>query len=64
LSKAVSMAKPTPVTIPTEPIGSIPRPVASALGLMYPAERIPDYSREQFTDDLLSEHETDVRRRC
>jgi hypothetical protein len=26
-SKAASMAKPTPVTIPTEPIGSIPRPV-------------------------------------
>jgi 5-methyltetrahydropteroyltriglutamate--homocysteine methyltransferase len=27
LSKAVSMAKPAPITIPTEPIGSIPRPV-------------------------------------
>src|SRR5205807_8907787 len=26
-SKAVSMAKPAPITIPTEPIGSIPRPV-------------------------------------
>jgi len=26
-SKAPSMAKPAPVTIPTEPIGSIPRPV-------------------------------------
>jgi len=25
--KAVSMAKPIPITIPTEPIGSIPRPV-------------------------------------
>ena len=23
----ISMAKPTPITIPTEPIGSIPRPV-------------------------------------
>jgi 5-methyltetrahydropteroyltriglutamate--homocysteine methyltransferase len=27
LSKAVSMPKPAPITIPTEPIGSIPRPV-------------------------------------
>ena len=26
-SKVVSMAKPAPITIPTEPIGSIPRPV-------------------------------------
>jgi 5-methyltetrahydropteroyltriglutamate--homocysteine methyltransferase len=34
----------------------------SALSLMYPAERIPDYSREQFIDDLLGEHETDIRR--
>src|SRR3981189_475928 len=34
----------------------------SALSLMYPAERIPDYSREQFIDDLLSEHETEIRR--
>src|SRR5258708_23715356 len=25
--RAVSMAKPAPITIPTEPIGSIPRPV-------------------------------------
>jgi 5-methyltetrahydropteroyltriglutamate--homocysteine methyltransferase len=33
----------------------------SALSLMYPSERIPDYSREQFIDDLLSEHETDIR---
>ena len=30
----------------------------SALSLMYPADPIPDYSREQFIDDLLSEHET------
>jgi 5-methyltetrahydropteroyltriglutamate--homocysteine methyltransferase len=29
---------------------------------MYPAESIPDYSREQFIDDLLSEHETEIRR--
>jgi 5-methyltetrahydropteroyltriglutamate--homocysteine methyltransferase len=35
---------------------------ASALSLMYPAEGIPDYSREQFIDDLLSEHETEIRR--
>src|SRR6202163_1566681 len=34
----------------------------SALSLMYPAESIPDYSREQFIDDLLSEHETEIRR--
>src|SRR5580704_14383301 len=34
----------------------------SALSLMYPAERIPDYSREQFICDLLSEHETEIRR--
>jgi 5-methyltetrahydropteroyltriglutamate--homocysteine methyltransferase len=33
----------------------------SALSLMYPAEEIPDYSREQFIDDLLREHETEVR---
>src|ERR1700738_1591807 len=34
----------------------------SALSLMYPAEKIPDYSREQFIDDLLSKHETEIRR--
>src|ERR1700676_3870444 len=34
----------------------------SALSLMYPPERIPDYSREQFIADLLGEHETEVRR--
>ena len=34
----------------------------SALSLMYPPEEIPGYSREQFIDDLLSEHETEVRR--
>ena len=34
----------------------------SALSLMYPAEAIQDYSREQFIDDLLSEHETEIRR--
>src|ERR1700687_5636896 len=34
----------------------------SALSLMYPAETIPDYSREQFIDDLLREHETEIRR--
>src|ERR1700716_1421482 len=34
----------------------------SALSLMYPSERIPDYSREQFIADLLSEHETEIRR--
>lgn len=34
----------------------------SALSLMYPAEGIPGYSRDQFIDDLLTEHETEVRR--
>ncbi|PZR74805.1 MAG: 5-methyltetrahydropteroyltriglutamate--homocysteine methyltransferase [Chthoniobacterales bacterium] len=33
----------------------------SALSLMYPAEGIADYSREQFIDDLLAEHEKEVR---
>ena len=34
----------------------------SALSLMYPAEPIPGYSREEFLDDLLREHETEIRR--
>jgi 5-methyltetrahydropteroyltriglutamate--homocysteine methyltransferase len=34
----------------------------SALSLMYPAESIPDYPREQFVEDLLGEHETEIRR--
>src|SRR6202163_2515733 len=34
----------------------------SALSLMYPAESIRDYSRDQFIDDLLREHETEIRR--
>jgi 5-methyltetrahydropteroyltriglutamate--homocysteine methyltransferase len=34
----------------------------SALSLMYPAEGIPGYSREEFIQDLLREHETEVRR--
>jgi 5-methyltetrahydropteroyltriglutamate--homocysteine methyltransferase len=34
----------------------------SALSLMYPAEGIADYSREQFIGDLLHEHETEIRR--
>jgi 5-methyltetrahydropteroyltriglutamate--homocysteine methyltransferase len=33
----------------------------SALSLMYPAEQIPGYSRDQFIDDLLKEHESEVR---
>ncbi len=33
----------------------------SALSLMYPPEEIPHYSREQFIDDLLAEHEAEVR---
>src|SRR5258707_9846856 len=34
----------------------------SALSLLYPAERIRDYSREEFIVDLLSEHEIEIRR--
>lgn len=34
----------------------------SALSLMYPAEGLPGYSREQFIEDLLQEHETEIRR--
>ena len=33
----------------------------SALSLLYPAEAIPGYSRDQFIDDLLAEHEAEVR---
>lgn len=34
----------------------------SALSLMYPAEEIPGYPRDEFIDDLISEHETEIRR--
>jgi 5-methyltetrahydropteroyltriglutamate--homocysteine methyltransferase len=34
----------------------------SALSLMYPLEGLPGYAREEFIDDLLREHETEVRR--
>jgi 5-methyltetrahydropteroyltriglutamate--homocysteine methyltransferase len=34
----------------------------SALSLMYPAAGLTDYSREEFIDDLVREHETEVRR--
>jgi len=34
----------------------------SALSLMYPAEDIPNYSRQEFIDDLLHEHEIEIRR--
>ena len=34
----------------------------SALSLLYPAEGVAGYSREEFIDDLLREHETEVRR--
>ncbi len=34
----------------------------SALSLLYPADEIPGYPREQFIQDLLGEHETEVRR--
>jgi methionine synthase II (cobalamin-independent) len=32
----------------------------SALSLMYPAEELPGYSREEFIHDLLHEHETEI----
>jgi 5-methyltetrahydropteroyltriglutamate--homocysteine methyltransferase len=34
----------------------------SALSLMYPSENVPGYSREQFIEDLLNEHVTEIRR--
>jgi 5-methyltetrahydropteroyltriglutamate--homocysteine methyltransferase len=34
----------------------------SALSLMYPPEGLADYSRDEFIDDLVREHETEVRR--
>jgi 5-methyltetrahydropteroyltriglutamate--homocysteine methyltransferase len=33
----------------------------SALSLMYPAEGLAGYSREEFIDDLLAEHESELR---
>ncbi len=34
----------------------------SALSLMYPAEGLASYSRDEFLSDLLREHETEIRR--
>jgi 5-methyltetrahydropteroyltriglutamate--homocysteine methyltransferase len=34
----------------------------SALSLMYPATEIPGYSRDDFIEDLLNEHEAEIRR--
>ena len=34
----------------------------SALSLMYPEQAIPGYSREDFIEDLLNEHVTEIRR--
>jgi 5-methyltetrahydropteroyltriglutamate--homocysteine methyltransferase len=34
----------------------------SALSLMYPADVLPGYSRDEFIHDLLHEHETEIRR--
>jgi 5-methyltetrahydropteroyltriglutamate--homocysteine methyltransferase len=34
----------------------------SALSLMYPAEGIPGYTRDEFIGDLLREHESEIRR--
>ena len=36
----------------------------SALSLMYPADGIPGYSRDEFIDDLLREHETRFAAAC
>ncbi|HEY8746609.1 MAG TPA: cobalamin-independent methionine synthase II family protein [Tepidisphaeraceae bacterium] len=33
----------------------------SALSLMYPPDEIPGYTRDQFINDLLNEHETEIR---
>ena len=33
----------------------------SALSLMYPADNLPGYPREEFIEDLLCEHENDIR---
>ena len=33
----------------------------SALSLMYPAEELPGYPREEFVSDLLGEHEKEIR---
>jgi 5-methyltetrahydropteroyltriglutamate--homocysteine methyltransferase len=33
----------------------------SALSLMYPAQEIPGYSRDEFIADLLDQHETEIR---
>ena len=33
----------------------------SALSMMYPADAIPGYSRDEFIEDLLSEHEKEIR---
>ncbi|MEO7576382.1 MAG: 5-methyltetrahydropteroyltriglutamate--homocysteine methyltransferase [Massilia sp.] len=34
----------------------------SALSMLYPADPLPDYARDQFIDDLLAEHDTEIRR--
>lgn len=34
----------------------------SALSLLYPEGGLPDYSREQFIEDLIGEHEREIRR--
>ena len=34
----------------------------SAMSLMYPADEIPGYSRDEFIEDLLREHENEIRR--
>lgn len=34
----------------------------SALSLLYPPDGLPDYPREEFIEDLVREHETEIRR--
>ena len=43
------------MTIPTEPIGSVPRPSD-----LYPQEGIAGYSQEAFLADLVSEAESET----
>lgn len=48
----------------TEPRTSIKQAIISpsALSLLYPPDGLPGYPREQFLDDLVREHETEIRR--
>src|SRR5665213_225858 len=54
-----SLRRPVPQSSRTASSASIS---PSALSLMYPVDDIPGYSRQEFIDDLLHEHEMEVRR--